>query len=173
MFSNFHRIGILFFCILGVCFLGLGSDVSAQRYHIHTYTELDGLPSNTVYGAAQDSMGQMWFATRSGVVAYDGSRWSAHTIQSSSFPQSQRKIAIDARGWIWTVYQRFPLRVSYFNGSSWTLLSRSDRSELQWDVVGLEIARGPDGADLVAVATNQGRLEIWDGRTCRGYSHLP
>jgi PAS domain S-box-containing protein len=145
--------------------MGAGSRVSAQRYHIHTYTELDGLPSNAVYGATQDSVGEMWFATRSGVVSYDGSRWLSHTLPYDAFPQSQREITTDNRGWIWTVYPGFPLRVSYFDGSSWTVLPPPEPAEFQGNVVGLEVTRGPGGSILVAVAINRSRLEIWNGRS--------
>ena len=53
MFSCRLRLASLFFCIPGFVLLGSGTDASAQRYHIHTYTELDELPSNTVYDAVE------------------------------------------------------------------------------------------------------------------------
>lgn len=58
--------------------LALVPGVHAQRLHVHTYSEEDGLPSSMVWAITQDRDGLMWFATRAGVVSYDGLRWTRY-----------------------------------------------------------------------------------------------
>lgn len=52
------------------------------------YTTDNGLPSNTVRGLAQDSLGFMWFATDGGLVRFDGQRCS---VFSPSEPDGQQE----------------------------------------------------------------------------------
>ena len=44
----------------------------AQEYNFRRYRVEDGLPSDIVKGAAQDSLGYFWIATDEGLVKYDG-----------------------------------------------------------------------------------------------------
>lgn len=42
---------------------------------MRTYSAMDGLISGEVYGVAQDPAGRLWFATRRGLVHFDGLNW--------------------------------------------------------------------------------------------------
>ena len=52
------------------------------------FTTENGLPSNTVRGLAQDSLGFIWFATDGGLVRFDGQRCS---VFSPSEPDGQQE----------------------------------------------------------------------------------
>ena len=68
--------------------LALASPAAAQRYHVHTYTEGDGLPSSTVRGMTQDAAGRMWFATRAGISVYDGRDWRRFPTGPDGLPKT-------------------------------------------------------------------------------------
>ncbi|HYC27399.1 MAG TPA: two-component regulator propeller domain-containing protein, partial [Chitinophagaceae bacterium] len=44
----------------------------AQEYSYKQFTTADGLPSNVVYSAYQDSKGFIWFCTNAGVSRFNG-----------------------------------------------------------------------------------------------------
>lgn len=60
----------IFFFIFNICFHL--HHISAQHHQYLHFTEEDGLPSNFVYKAFQDSKDYIWFATDKGAVKYDG-----------------------------------------------------------------------------------------------------
>ena len=82
------------FITLAVLTLGLTAPTFAQHYHVHTYTEGDGLPNSAVRGLAQDSSGRLWFATRAGVAVYDGQDWISYSRESGLEPPERRRSAI-------------------------------------------------------------------------------
>lgn len=51
------------------------TDVSAISFNYRIYNKSDGLPSTYINSIAQDSLGRMWFATKDGVMIYDGTNW--------------------------------------------------------------------------------------------------
>ena len=63
----------------------------AQEYHARQYTVEDGLPSS-VHDVTQDpDSGVIWFATASGIAAYDGREWTVYNqADGLSWAQSIR-----------------------------------------------------------------------------------
>lgn len=100
---------MLFFCL----------PLFAQRYHIHTYTEMNGLSSSTTYDVKQDSSGRMWFATRAGISVYDGNKWMTYSASAGLHDLSYSKIAIDSSNMIWTLSSTPFLRLAYFANNIW------------------------------------------------------
>ncbi len=74
----------------------------AQRYHIHTYSETDGLPSSTVLALTQGPSARMWFATRNGIATYDGNSW---TTSSVTMPRLHREAWLrwDSQAHLWAL----------------------------------------------------------------------
>jgi PAS domain S-box-containing protein len=84
--------------------------LAAQQFHVHHYDELDGIPSSQIYAVEQSDAGVMWFATRAGVVSYDGSRWLTH----EGSPKGTWKCVVPtADGGFWAVNEQAPVYVSY------------------------------------------------------------
>ena len=54
-----------------ICFVGLGALQSQDPSTWHI-TEEQGLPSQVIYYALQDSLGYLWFATENGITRFDG-----------------------------------------------------------------------------------------------------
>ena len=84
-------------------FLVAISSVSGQRFHVHIYTELDGLPSSEVNGMVQSLDGRMWFATRNGIACYDGRTWTIHGTSQGLLELDHSKLALDDAGRIWAI----------------------------------------------------------------------
>ena len=91
---------------------------AAVRYHIHTYTQGDGLPSGAVQDVAQSADGRMWFATRAGIVSYDGHRWDLHDPVSGLPTIDQYRVLVDGTGRVWAVGRE--ARCAVYDGTGWT-----------------------------------------------------
>ncbi|WP_338356629.1 sensor histidine kinase [Yeosuana marina] len=65
------------------------------------YTTKQGLPTNHVYDMVEDSNGFIWFATKQGVVKYDGEIFKIFTIQDGLPNNDTWKLETDRQGRIW------------------------------------------------------------------------
>jgi len=54
----------------------------AQEYSYKQFTTADGLPSNVVYSAYQDSKGFIWFCTNAGVSRFNGISFQNFTVET-------------------------------------------------------------------------------------------
>lgn len=64
---------ILLLCVTGAAY--------AQQFTYKQYTTADGLPSNVVYSAFQDSEGYIWFCTNAGVSRFNGISFQNFTVE--------------------------------------------------------------------------------------------
>ena len=99
--SKARRIREISFFAIGLLAFSVPS--FAQVYHIHHYTEADGLQSSSVFGLAQSQDGQIWFATRNGIDCYDGRTWQHYSSNNGLVRNNQRLLAIDSEQRIWAV----------------------------------------------------------------------
>lgn len=113
-----YKLAIRLVCLVVLIAGNLNTSFS-QRYFTHFYTEADGLSSNMVYDVTQDTLGLLWFATRSGVCSYDGRTWKTypvdHKLTSFSFPV----VVLDEKGTLWTVPLHDQPAVYRFSGNNW------------------------------------------------------
>lgn len=65
------------------------------------FTTKQGLPTNHVYDMAEDSNGFMWFATKQGVVKYDGETFKTFTTQNGLPSNDIWKLTSDQFGRVW------------------------------------------------------------------------
>ena len=65
------------------------------------YTTKQGLPTNHVYDIAEDANGFMWFATKQGVVKYDGETFKTFTIQDGLPNNDTWRLETDYLGRLW------------------------------------------------------------------------
>ncbi|NOZ62181.1 MAG: PAS domain-containing protein [Calditrichaeota bacterium] len=118
----FHKNNYLLLLLLIAFTLGFAGKIQAQKFWISTYSEGDGLANSRVYDLAQDSLGQIWFATRGGISVYDGFQWKKYSVAEGLPAMSYSQIEIDERGRVWVMPEYSTLRVSYFDGKSWNTL---------------------------------------------------
>ena len=66
-----------------------------------TFTEADGLASNTVLTAFEDSHGNMWFGTTDGLTRYDGENFRTFTTEDGLVRNTVGLIFEDQQGMLW------------------------------------------------------------------------
>ncbi|PID78708.1 hypothetical protein CSA17_05625 [bacterium DOLJORAL78_65_58] len=134
----------------------------AQRYLVQTYQEWDGLPANQVMAATQDSSGSMWFATRVGLVRYDGEAWTMESIHDAAVPQVEARLKTDSQGRLWAASCKEPPRISVCQDGRWRVFTDL-RPYTGFDIAGLEVLEAVPGrnADLVALITVSANVIIW------------
>ncbi len=94
-------------------------DVPAQEYFYRSYTVYDGLPSQEIYDIAQDSLGHMWFATRRGLVVYNGFSLRRVDTLSNLAPTQLTRLCFDAQGHPWlTGHSPFAMLL-HSDGKTW------------------------------------------------------
>ncbi len=76
----------------------------------------DGLPSNEIYHAIQDSLGYIWFATNNGVSRYNGYYFENFGLEDGLVDNTIYEIYSDYRGRIWFISHIGNL-VYYENGN--------------------------------------------------------
>jgi len=145
-------------------FLALPFSGLAQRYHAHTYTQSDGLPSSVVFDIVQDAAGRMWFATRGGIAVFDGIEWRSYR-QADGLPQAgQGQLAFDPSGTLWAAPQGGSWALFAFDGQRWNPLPLPpDSRYFREPFRRLAVAGQGDGLQ-VTVGTETGGLLLWDGR---------
>ena len=95
-----------------LCTCGIAN---AQRYTaINTFTTEQGLPSNHVYEAVQDSLGFLWLATDNGVSRFDGKYFTNFTVADGLPSNDVIQIKITADGTLWAnSYRHVPTYFDY------------------------------------------------------------
>ena len=74
-----------------------------QGLIVDTYNEVDGLPSSMVFDIREAPSGLLWFATRSGVVEYDGDSWTPVFPDLSQTGRDTLFLRFDRAGDAWVV----------------------------------------------------------------------
>ncbi len=137
----------------------------SQDYRVRHYTVDDGLPSSRIQDTTQDALGQMWFATRSGVAAYDGSRWAVYNVAHGLTWADIFALEWDAAGVLWSVGSVYPFKVSSFEQDHWKTFPNPDGLPPDASISAFAVfAEGP--ARRVAVGTDRGLL-VGDGTVWR------
>ncbi len=124
-------------------FLVAISSVSGQRFHVHIYTELDGLPSSEVNGMVQSLDGRMWFATRNGIACYDGRTWTIHGTSQGLLELDHSKLALDDAGRIWAISSKRTVAVAVLEGDRWRQLPRPKKFRRPTALMALNGANAP------------------------------
>lgn len=100
------------------------SDIgSLQPYLLH-YTVEDGLPNNTVYQAITDSIGQLWFATESGISMFDGYGFTNYSQKDGLQGNVIFGFHKDQKHRIW--YYSFEGTVGCWEHGAWQTIAAND-----------------------------------------------
>ncbi|MFC2102588.1 ATP-binding protein, partial [Bacteroidota bacterium] len=100
-------------------FLGGIAKLPAQRYFTKTYTEADGLLSSMVFDVVQDSAGHLWFATRTGISCYTGTKFINYNQNSGLRTSTYAYLVVDNKGELWTLPQNGEPCILKFTGTRW------------------------------------------------------
>ena len=97
------RFRFFIFIWLGVCLFGISGQVASQHRHFLQFTYKEGLPSNEVYYAIQDSRGFIWFGTDAGIAIFDGLEFRVYGKESGIPGTAVFKLYEDQSGRIWVL----------------------------------------------------------------------
>ena len=139
------------------------ADVSGQSYLLRNYTQDDGLPSSTVQDVLQGPAGRMWFATRSGLAAYDGLEWQTFTPADGLLNLSYSRLAEDAGGNIWALAHTARNPVVAYDGERFTTLPEPGIQDPAVESFTAFAVLRRKGHTLVAIGTRSEGLFLWDG----------
>ena len=134
-----------------------------QTYPFETLTEKDGLPSSSVYSVAQDSEGVMWFATRSGVVTFDGLEWQTLYSNLNKHNVQLGHLALDRKQRIWLASLRSPLKVGFWEDGELRQLPQLEWTRQDHTTHGFTVNTDETGVTRVALTSSGGHVWLWDG----------
>lgn len=100
-----------------------------QDFIVKNYSVMDGLPSSTVHGVAQDGAGRMWFATRNGISVYDGVVWKNYINKDGLGNNECLAVCSDKAGNIWGMSKANTIQLVCYTGDGF-LLKRSQPFEV-------------------------------------------
>ncbi|MBE0647896.1 MAG: hypothetical protein IH596_08935 [Bacteroidales bacterium] len=142
-----------------ILFCGMEQELLAQRYFSQFYTEADGLSSTMVFDVAQDSSGQIWFATRSGISRYTGSQFINYNLNDGLRTYSYAFITVDTKGGLWALPQNGELCVLKFSGVTWEVIFCDSTSHRTSYYTSFDVFF-QDNHVVVAVGTNRSGIFI-------------
>lgn len=100
-------------CLAGGA-LSLAPAARAQQLEVprpRQFSVLDGLPSNGIYGLAEDRQGYLWIATRDGLARYDGVGFRIWRVGSGLRDNYVNFVHVDAKDRVWIGTQNAGLAV--------------------------------------------------------------
>lgn len=141
--------------------LAAAAAASGQSFQVRTYTEVDGLCSSVVQDVAQDARGQIWFATRGGISAFDGSTWTS-SIRGRELPCSNvLKLTIDENGTIWAWAENPEEFLLKFSAGRWIPIHRPSFAAGAIRPTAI-LVHGEREQESVALATRDHGLLVWN-----------
>ena len=106
-------------------FLILSTIVSSQTWTNYKLQELN-LYSNGLYDLEIDSQQNIWFASLSGLLKYDGTNWTVYDTLSSEIASNElSSVSVDQNGKIWCGLGENK-GISILDGNIWTTYNRSN-----------------------------------------------
>lgn len=138
---------LLSMCCVSAFWADLPEDTSLSQYVMTTWTDRDGLPSDTVLDVLQDKTGYIWLASYEGLVRFDGDRFVVMGSETGFTGKSARTLALSPDGTLWIGTNTAGL-YSFHDGvfTSWGL-----RENLP-DLSVRSLAVSPDGAVWIGTA---------------------
>ena len=127
-------------------------------------TTANGLPDNETFSVIKDSMGSLWFGTRSGGAAhYDHFDWTAYSTEHGLVNDYVYSIFEDSNGDIW--FGTYGGGISKFDRTTWTTYTSADG--LAKDQV---VSIGQDSNGAMWFGTRNGGLSKFDGTNWTTYT---
>ncbi|MDZ7740904.1 MAG: two-component regulator propeller domain-containing protein [Bacteroidota bacterium] len=145
---------MIFFTSICTCSFG-------QKYQVEHYTEVDGLSNSNVFDIEQDSMGQMWFATRNGISMYDANEWHTYGPMDGLNNRGYAGIVIDRFGKIWTIPKAGKILLSKFEDGKWLSQIQANESPVFSSINFLEVLYDMEGNMYAIIAPNSDGIWVY------------
>jgi signal transduction histidine kinase/ligand-binding sensor domain-containing protein len=149
------RLAILF-CLAAVPALPLDPQKSLTQYSRTTWTQMQGLPQDTIRAIAQTADGYLWLGTDEGLARFDGYEFTTFQKANGNLPSnSVTALAAAADGGLWigttnglVLYRNKRFRTyTPKDGLADESISQLyvDRHDVLWVVAGIHLCRFEDG----------------------------
>ncbi len=148
---------------------GIGVHLPAQRYFTKSYTEVDGLSSSMVFDVVQDSAGEMWFATRTGISRYSGIRFINYNLNDGLQTLTYPFLSVDQKGNLWALPQNGELCILKFSGARWEQAICDSSSTLSPYYTAFDVVY-QDERLVLAVGTNRSGAFIFRDSKWKRYT---
>lgn len=99
-----------------ILLIALSMQCYCQEYSYKQFTTADGLPSNVVYSAFQDSKGFIWFCTNAGVSRFNGINFQNFTVEQGLSDNEVFGAFEISPGRIW--FRTFSNKLCYYENDS-------------------------------------------------------
>jgi PAS domain S-box-containing protein len=169
IFWGVHNLRRLMPAVLTALLLLHAPVALAQGYLYRNYSERDGLINNAVNGMTQGADGRLWFATRGGIISYDGQAWQLQGLEQGVREKEFALIIRGRKDRIWAVSRRVPYRVQYSDGGNWGTLPLPPLPYLNTQACVLAAGDLDDGSEALLVGLQSGHFSSWH----HGRWHLP
>ena len=153
----------VFLLVVSVTFTAL----YAQRpgnFKITHYNLGNGLATNKIHHAAQDSLNRMWFATGYGVSIYDGFKWENVNLLDNQNHSGFKKIIIDDQNnkWLIPLISSHGMKVN--RGEGWANENISLGSPLEAELITDAAVKVTGGNTMVVITTEKSLFASFNGK---------
>jgi len=107
------------FLVVAFLILAFPQFCAGQLYHVRIYEEADGLPSPDIKSITQDRWGRIWFATRSGLAAYDGVEWYVPDLTNLVHEIDRGQLTSNSDGDVWAMFSGSRPSLLRLDGDRW------------------------------------------------------
>ena len=133
---------------------------SALHLYQH-YTEREGLINNAVNAMVQGPDGLLWFATRGGIMSYDGQSFRHQGPDLGIREKEFSHLTVGPQGRVWAVSKRVPYRVQFLEDGVWKGLPLPPLPYANTNTCLFAVEELTDGSLVVAVAVDDGQFCLW------------
>ena len=150
------------FGLLLALFSTIPAELAAQRFPTRVYSELDGLPSSDVKDALQTPDGRLWFATRTGLISYDGVSWSAPGPRDGLPFASVLALELDSRHRMWVLSATDTAFVSVAEQGRWHVVVPTEDQHPPVGFKPVDFAVTDEQAPRILMLLKSGEVGIWN-----------
>lgn len=145
-------------------FVFLINQVFPQTYHIHNYTEEEGLPASQVFSVVKDKTGKMWFSTEKGLSSYDGSNWKLYNSDEYFSDTDKLKFLKDEGENLWAVsHYNNVLKVFLFKNNNWELYTEYLFEQFNVRITSIDLKTKERNIEILVGTADKGLFYYVDG----------
>ncbi len=132
-----------------VIFLLSYSNIWCQDFYSKNFTNLDGLPSNSIRAIFKDSRGLLWIGTDAGVCKFDGTEFTVYNYQDGLAGDKVWSITEDDDANLW--FGCFGGGISKFDGKQFYSFNNNDGLVDNY----VRVIKYINSLDCIAIGTNK------------------
>lgn len=142
--------------------------IRSGRPAIHTYTDKDGLPQNTILSTTLDNSGYIWAGTLDGAAYYDGHHWNVVNLPTRQTSNWVRVIFAAQDGSIW--FGTNGGGVCRLKAGQWTIFNTKSNQLPSNRIRAIYETVRPDGKTIIWIGTEDSGLASFQDNSWTTYN---